>query len=199
MKKHKFDEHYISLFIDENSYGLAAIGRKTIVAQKTIFNPDNQCTLGWNPPKYINIESYDNYEYWLLDVLEDNNLSFKSMVKNLINWSNKYKIRTIFTNKNFHTTKFMYEELKMLGKPNYLDFVNYEFLAENSIINLRAFLTDKRLLITDDINSKFTGGLNSYKSDNQISFINSIMLIIDNIYDLDFEDEFNYSISFGGI
>ena len=46
------------------------------------------------------------------------------MVKNLINWSNKYKIRTIFTNKNFHITKFMYEELKMLGKPNYLDFVN---------------------------------------------------------------------------
>lgn len=198
MKKHKFDEYYISLFIDEYKYGLAVIGQKTIVEQKTILNPDNQFTLGWKPPKFITVESYDKHEYWLIDILEKS-LSFKSIVKNLIDWVNKYRIYTIFTNRNLHTTKFLDEELKLIGKPDYLNFVYFPFVAEDSIINLRAFLNDKRLFITDDIKSKFTKGISEYNSENQITFINSIMLIIDNTYGFYLEDEFNYSISFGGI
>ena len=81
-------------------------------------------------------------------------------------------------NKNSSIKKQLYEELQERRK-NILAFIDCEFLPEESIVTLKGLLNDEKIRFMEDVKMKFTEGVKSYDlTDNQITFINAVMLAI---------------------
>lgn len=149
---------WLSLFINDKSHGIAVLG-------KQIFTVDR---------KYYS-------KYWIIDILEKS-LSINSIVDSLLELSKKYDCYEVIKNKNSSIKKQLYEELQERRK-NILAFIDCEFLPEESIVTLKGLLNDEKIRFMEDVKNKFTEGVKSYDlTDNQITFINAVMLAIDNSF-----------------
>lgn len=149
---------WLSLFINDKSYGIAVLGKQVFIVDKKQYS-----------------------KYWIIDILEKS-LSIISIADSLLKLSKKYNCYEVIKNKNSSIKKQLYEELQERRK-NILAFIDCEFLPEESIVTLKGLLNDEKIRFMEDVKNKFTEGVKGYElTDNQITFINAVMLSIDNSF-----------------
>ncbi|MGB6300801.1 MAG: hypothetical protein WBF90_32140 [Rivularia sp. (in: cyanobacteria)] len=160
----EFIDIWIGLFTNIDKYGLAVIGKEKIVSK-------------------INKVSY---EYWVIDILEGN-FGYKSIIKNLVDWNNKYKQKNIIKNENEPVKKFLKEELVESYPKSRIDFCEYEFNPNHSIQALKGLLRDKKINVFKSIHESFYTALTQYDVDkNQVATINALMVALDKSYEKNF-------------
>ena len=147
---------------------LINIGEKVFCdIQTSLFTNENEYGLA-----VLGHEKLTN-KYWIVDIKEDK-ISYKSINSDLIKFKNDYEINSITTNKNNSVRRKLNDYLQALS------FIEYEFIAEDSIVNLKALLYDEKIEFFDDVKDKFDIQLKEYdKEVNQKPIINAVMIAID--------------------
>ena len=159
-----FSKFWIGLFADTKNFGLAVIGQEKIfIGKKPRFRGD--------------LEAIEKYEYklWILEIIEEK-LSIDSILANTNNLKDKYLTNRVITMINKPLMKHLNNKQ--------LYFIQKEFIPENSIVSLIAILNDKKLFLDECVKETFNSKLLNYDLENQDVLINSIMLAIDNSYEI---------------
>ena len=151
---------WIGLFTNESKYGLAAVAKEK-----------------------IQVKTLVKHRYWVIDIFE-NKFSYECIVKNLIEWENKYNENIIIKNENEPVTKFLKEELAESYPKNRIYFRDYEFNPNHSIQALKGLMNDKKINVLKNIQNSFSTALNLYDvDDNQVATINAVMIALDKSYE----------------